>query len=116
MRVPDGTTENIKRVLDMGCSGIIVPMVNTVAYAQRIAALSKYPPVGERSVGIGRAQGYGLRFTEYLEMANEQTTVVVQIEHRDAVANVDQMLPCRESTRSSLGLTIFPTAWGWSDR
>jgi 2-keto-3-deoxy-L-rhamnonate aldolase RhmA len=92
VRVPDGTTENIKRVLDMGCSGIIVPMVNTVAYAQRIAALSKYPPVGERSVGIGRAQGYGLRFTEYLEVANEQTTVVVQIEHRDAIANVDQIV------------------------
>ena len=92
VRVPDGTTENIKRVLDMGCSGIIVPMVNTVAYAQRIAALSKYPPVGERSVGIGRAQGYGLRFTEYLEVANEQTTVVVQIEHRDGVANVDQIV------------------------
>jgi len=92
VRVPDGTTENIKRVLDMGCSGIIVPMVNTAAYAQRIAALSKYPPVGERSVGIGRAQGYGLRFTEYLEVANEQTTVVVQIEHRDAVADVDQIV------------------------
>jgi len=92
VRVPDGTTENIKRVLDMGCSGIIVPMVNTAAYAQRIAALSKYPPVGERSVGIGRAQGYGLRFTEYLEVANEQTTVVVQIEHRDAVADVNQIV------------------------
>jgi len=92
VRVPDGTTENIKRVLDMGCSGIIVPMVNTAAYAQRIAALSKYPPVGERSVGIGRAQGYGLHFTEYLEVANEQTTVVVQIEHRDAVADVDQIV------------------------
>ena len=92
VRVPDGTTENIKRVLDMGCSGIIVPMVNTAAYAQRIAALSKYPPVGERSVGIGRAQGYGLRFTEYLEVANEQTAVVVQIEHRDAVADVNQIV------------------------
>lgn len=91
VRVPDGTQENIKRVLDMGCDGIIVPMVNTVAYAQKIAALSKYPTVGERSVGIGRAHGYGLRFTEYLEVANEQTTVVVQIEHRDAVANVEQI-------------------------
>ncbi len=92
VRVPDGTQENIKRVLDMGCSGIIVPMVNTEAYARRIAALSKYPPLGERSVGIGRAHGYGLRFTEYIEVANEQTTVVVQVEHREAVANVDQIL------------------------
>lgn len=92
VRVPDGTPENIKRVLDMGCSGIIVPMVNSEAYARKIVALSKYPPVGERSVGIGRAQGYGLRFTEYLEVANEQTAVVVQIEHRDAVADVDQIV------------------------
>ncbi len=91
VRVPDGTQENIKRVLDMGCDGIIVPMVNSEAYARKIVALSKYPPLGERSVGIGRAQGYGLRFTEYLEVANDQTTVVVQIEHRDAVANLDQI-------------------------
>ena len=59
---------------------------------RRIVALSKYPPLGERSVGIGRAQGYGLRFAEYLEVANEQTTVVVQIEHRDGVANVDEIV------------------------
>jgi 2-keto-3-deoxy-L-rhamnonate aldolase RhmA len=76
----------------MGCNGIIVPMVNTEAYARRIVALSKYPPAGERSVGIGRAQGYGLHFTDYLKVANEQTAVVVQIEHRDAVANVDQIV------------------------
>jgi 2-dehydro-3-deoxyglucarate aldolase len=92
VRVADGTVENIKRVLDMGCSGIIVPMVNSPEYARRIVALSKYPPLGERSVGIGRAQGYGLRFTEYLEVGNEQTTVVVQIEHRDGVAEVDQIV------------------------
>ena len=46
VRVPDGTPENIKRVLDMGCSGIIVPMVNSEAYARKIVALSKYPPTG----------------------------------------------------------------------
>lgn len=91
VRVPDGTLENIKRVLDMGCDGIIVPMVNTEAYARRIVAFSKYPPLGERSVGIGRAHGYGLRFTEYLETANEHTAVIVQIEHRDGVANVEQI-------------------------
>jgi 2-keto-3-deoxy-L-rhamnonate aldolase RhmA len=92
VRVPDGTPENIKRVLDTGCSGIIVPMVSSESYARRIVALAKYPPLGERSVGLGRAQGYGLRFAEYLPVANAQTSVVVQIEHRDAIANVNQIL------------------------
>ena len=92
VRVPDGTPENIKRVMDTGCSGIIVPMVSSESYARRIVALAKYPPLGERSVGLGRAHGYGLRFTEYLSSANDQTAVIVQIEHRDAISSVDQIL------------------------
>jgi 2-keto-3-deoxy-L-rhamnonate aldolase RhmA len=92
VRVPDGTPENIKRVMDTGCSGIIVPMVSSESYARKIVALAKYPPLGERSLGLGRAQGYGLRFAEYLASANAQTAVVVQIEHRDAIASVDQIL------------------------
>jgi 2-keto-3-deoxy-L-rhamnonate aldolase RhmA len=92
VRVPDGTLENIKRVLDTGCSGIIVPMVSSEAYARKIVGLSKYPPLGARSVGLGRAQGYGLRFAEYISSANDQTAVVIQIEHRDAIASVDQIV------------------------
>ncbi len=91
VRVPDGTPENIKRVLDTGCSGIIVPQVSSESYARKIVALAKYPPQGERSIGLGRAQGYGLRFTEYLTSANAQTAMIIQIEHRDAIANVDQI-------------------------
>ena len=92
VRVPDGTRENIERVLDTGCSGIIVPLVNSESYARRIVDFAKYPPLGERSVGLGRAQGFGLSFKEYLQSANAQTAVIVQIEHRDAVSNVDQIL------------------------
>jgi 2-keto-3-deoxy-L-rhamnonate aldolase RhmA len=92
VRVPDGTRENIERILDTGCSGIIVPLVNTEAYARRIVDFAKYPPLGERSVGLGRAQGFGLGFKDYLQASNAQTVVVVQIEHRDAVSNVDQIL------------------------
>jgi 2-keto-3-deoxy-L-rhamnonate aldolase RhmA len=91
VRVPDGTPENIKRVLDTGCSGIIVPMVSSESYARKIVALAKYHPLGERSVGLGRAQGYGLRFAEYLSSANDHTAVVVQIEHRDGISNVGQI-------------------------
>src|SRR5215471_13325539 len=66
VRVPEATAENIKRVLDTGCDGMIAPHVNTADEARRIVALAKYPPVGQRSVGLGRAQGYGLNFAEYI--------------------------------------------------
>jgi len=92
VRVPDGTPENIKRVLDTGCSGIIVPLVNTESYARAVVSFAKYPPLGERSVGLGRAQGFGLCFSEYLKSANLQTTVVIQIEHREAINNIDRIL------------------------
>lgn len=92
VRVPDTTGENVKRVLDIGCDGIIAPHVNTASHALRIVALAKYPPLGERSVGLGRAQGYGLTFADYIATANARTVVIVQIEHQDAVANADEIL------------------------
>ena len=92
VRVADATTENVKRVLDTGCDGIIAPHVNSAEEARKIVALAKYPPAGERSVGLGRAQGYGLNFADYIASANAQTVVVVQIEHKDAVTNVDEIL------------------------
>lgn len=92
VRVADATTENVKRVLDTGCDGIIAPHVNSADEARKIVALAKYPPDGERSVGLGRAQGYGLNFADYIASANAQTVVVVQIEHKDAVTNVDEIL------------------------
>jgi 2-keto-3-deoxy-L-rhamnonate aldolase RhmA len=58
-------------------------------------ALAKYPPDGERSVGLSRAQGYGLNFADYISTANAQTIVIVQIEHRNAVNNIDQILEVR---------------------
>ncbi|HEX8801711.1 MAG TPA: aldolase/citrate lyase family protein, partial [Terriglobales bacterium] len=92
VRVADATTENVKRVLDTGCDGIIAPHVNSAEEARKIVALAKYPPDGERSVGLGRAQSYGLNFADYIASANAQTVVVVQIEHKDAVTNVDEIL------------------------
>ena len=92
VRVPDASAENVKRVLDTGCDGIIAPHVNSADEARTIVALAKYPPDGEHSVGLGRAQGYGLNFADYIASANAQTVVLVQIEHKNAVANVDQIL------------------------
>src|SRR6516164_4825608 len=78
VRVPDASAENVKRVLDTGCDGIIAPHVNSADEARTIVALAKYPPDGERSVGLGRAQGYGLNFADYIASANSQTVVILQ--------------------------------------
>ncbi len=81
-----------KAVLDSGAAGVIVPMVNTKAEAERVVAMTKYPPMGTRGVGLARAQGYGVDFDAYVKNANRDTLVIVQIEHIDAVNNIDEIL------------------------
>jgi 2-dehydro-3-deoxyglucarate aldolase len=81
-----------KAVLDSGAAGVIVPMVNTKAEAELAVAMCKYPPMGFRGVGLARAQGYGVHFDAYVQNANKDTLVIVQIEHIDAVNNIDEIL------------------------
>ena len=81
-----------KAVLDSGAAGVLVPMVNTQADAQMAVAMTKYPPLGIRGVGLARAQGYGEHFAEYVRHANDDTLLMVMIEHKDAVANIEEIL------------------------
>ncbi len=81
-----------KAVLDSGAAGVIVPMVNTREDAELAVKSAKYPPMGFRGVGLARAQGYGARFSEYVTNANADTLLIVQIEHKDAVANIESIL------------------------
>jgi len=92
LRVPSNTEENIKKALDIGADGIIVPMVNTAKQAQDAVAWSRYPPLGKRGIGLARAQGYGLDFADYLARANEDIAVILQVEHIDAANNIDAIL------------------------
>ena len=82
----------IKRVMDAGAGGIIVPMVNSRADAEKAVAAVYYPPRGQRSVGLARAQGYGTRFNEYREWLENDAVVIVQVEHIDAVNNLESIL------------------------
>ena len=63
-RIASHNMEMIKRLLDSGADGIIVPMVETPEDVQKIIKWSKYSPLGRRSFGISRAQGYGFDFDE----------------------------------------------------
>lgn len=89
VRVPQLDEVAIKKVLDAGAAGIIIPQVNSAEAAALAVAYAKYPPLGGRGVGISRAHGYGFKFQEYIASANEEITVVVQAEHHQAVANIE---------------------------
>lgn len=82
----------IKRVLDMGPHAVIVPFVNTREDAERAVRYMKYPPEGIRGGGVGRAQGFGLDLEEYIRTANEEVMAIMQIEHIDAVNNIEEIL------------------------
>ena len=81
-----------KAVMDSGAAGILVPMVNTKADAELAVSSIKYPPMGLRGVGLARAQGYGVALDEYVRNANRDGLLMVQIEHIDAVKNIDEIL------------------------
>lgn len=92
VRIPNNDDTWIKRVLELGADGIIVPQVKSKNEAEEAVRSSKYPPVGTRSVGLARAQCHGLESDEYLRTANEKLSVILQIEHRVGVANLDSIL------------------------
>ena len=93
VRIPWNTAENIKRVLDAGAWGIVVPMVNSREEAELAVSATKYPPTGTRSVGGSRhAVSFDTSPAEYYRHANDEVMVVVQIEHIDGVNNADEIL------------------------
>lgn len=92
VRVPAGDEVAIKKCLDLGASGVIVPQVNTAKQTEDIVRFSRYAPLGARGVGLARAHGYGLRFQEYVESANEQVAVIVQAEHALAAENIESIV------------------------
>jgi 2-keto-3-deoxy-L-rhamnonate aldolase RhmA len=90
VRLPDRSATAIKRFLDSGCDGIILPQVSSAAEVDEIARAALYPPLGERSVGIARAQGYGARFAECLQ--RQEYAIIVQIENTVGVRNAEAIV------------------------
>jgi len=79
----------IYRTLDRGSMGIVVPHVNTKAEAENVVAGGKFAPIGQRGMFTSR-QGYGV--DNYLEVANDQTSLIVLVEDIVAVQNLDEIL------------------------
>jgi 2-dehydro-3-deoxyglucarate aldolase len=91
-RVRENDTLAIRQILDAGAQGIIVPLVNTAAEAVKAVAAAKYPPQGIRGFCFSRMNDYGLNFIDYTKNANDNIAVVVMIESKQAVENIDEIL------------------------
>ncbi len=92
VRVTSHNPDLIKRVLDAGAKGLIVPQVNSRQEAREIARCATYPPQGTRGVGLGRASGYGMNFEGYRKQIQKELILMVQIEHIDAVSCAEDIL------------------------
>lgn len=79
----------IKKALDVGVSGLMVPMIETAEQARDIVAHARYAPMGSRGIGPWRSSGYYDTFTEYLDTANGETTLILQLESELGVSNLE---------------------------
>lgn len=82
----------VKRYLDAGACGVVAPLVRTRAEAELLVQAAKYPPQGLRGVGFCRANAYGLRLTDEFARANDEILLAAQIEHIEAVRNLEAIL------------------------
>ena len=92
IRVPEVSEAWIKKALDTGCDGIVIPQIRSAVEARAAVAWCRYPPQGRRGAAMTRAHGFGLSFTEYVAAANEELAIILQIEHIDAVNHIDEIL------------------------
>jgi 2-dehydro-3-deoxyglucarate aldolase/4-hydroxy-2-oxoheptanedioate aldolase len=92
VRVPENKEVWIKKALDIGCDGIVIPQVRSAAEARQTVEWCLYPPLGKRSVGVSRAHGYGMAFQDYVTRVNQELTIVLQIEHIAAVEDVQAIV------------------------
>jgi len=113
VRVSENNPVAIKRVMDSGAYGVIVPMVNSSQDAFRAVSSVRYPPQGERGVGLFRAQGYGLDFEQYKKWLTEESVVVVQIEHIKAIENLEEILAVEGVDASIIGPYDLSASMGY---
>ena len=93
VRVPDNDPVVLKRVLDIGVAGVMIPNVGSAEAARAAIAACRYPPAGVRGAAYGmvRASGYGMSREAYLARANDALLVICQIESREGLDAIEEI-------------------------
>ena len=117
VRVPDFTYPFIARTLDAGAMGVMVPRVKTRAQVEQIVAAAKYPPMGERGMMNARTNTdyRGMSIADYGARANAETMVIVQVETREAVEDIDALLAVPGVDAALMGPADLSVALGTMD-
>ncbi|MBO5059793.1 MAG: aldolase [Clostridia bacterium] len=93
VRLPQDDLTSTKKILEIGVDGVIFPMVKNAQEANRLIANTLYPPYGSRGFGPMNAVDYGFKNTaEYIKSANNGICRFIQIEHKDAVENIGEII------------------------
>jgi 4-hydroxy-2-oxoheptanedioate aldolase len=119
-RVPWRDPGALMKILDAGSYGVICPMINTADDARALVAACKYPPRGYRSFGPIRAKYYGGGAThgggDYHVFADDETLVIPQIETREAISNLDEILDVEGISAIYIGPSDLSMALGKEPR
>ena len=103
VRIPKNDYIWIHRVLDAGAMGIVIPMIKTAEEAKNAVEEALYPPMGKRSFGYSRANIYGKDFNSYIKTANEEISIIIQIEHIEAINQLDFILDVKGIDATFIG-------------
>ena len=112
VRVPANEPAHIKRVLDMGAAGVIVPHIRSADEARQAVAACKYPPLGMRGTGPRRPSRYGLDEKAYLAEANAATIVVIMVETVEVVDDFDAVLAVEGLDACMIGAVDLSASMG----
>lgn len=114
VRPPQGDTVLIKQLLETGVQTLLIPMVDTAAQARDLVRAMRYPPQGVRGVGsaLARASRWG-RIEDYLERANEEVCLLVQVETCTGLANLSEILTVDGVDGVFFGAVDLAASMGW---
>ncbi len=104
VRVSKNSSVEIKKAMDSGAHGVIVPMISSEKDALKAVSYTQYPPYGKRGAGLARAQDYGQGFEDYCTWLSSSSVVIAQIESIEAVNNIEKII----TTEGIDGIIIGP--------
>ncbi|MEL4013680.1 2-keto-3-deoxy-L-rhamnonate aldolase [Dryocola clanedunensis] len=116
IRPVEGQKSLIKQMLDIGARTLLIPMVDTAEQAREIVSATRYPPLGTRGVGasVARAARWG-RVENYMAQANEELCVLIQVESKTALDNLDEILEVEGIDGVFIGPADLSASLGYPD-
>ncbi len=103
VRVGDHNKENIKRIMDLGASGIIAANVKSKKEVENLVEAIKYPNIGKRGLGLYRAQEFGDKLNDYYNWNNKKSILIIQIESEVAVKNISEIIQNKNIDAAMIG-------------